>query len=212
MTVMHEAKDLFILTADSQLERTLNTLLDFRRASLGVRDITFDIRRHQNKDPGCRTESDSYLRQLQGEYSKTMVVFDFRGCGAENVGPEELEDALETELAGVGWRREDAAVIVIYPELEAWLFGGSFQRLQQTIGWTDSVPLRDWFVQRGFLEQGNAKPVLPQPAIDALLSEARVPRSSNLFEQIAKRQSLARCQDRAFQKFRDTLQRWFPVQ
>ena len=208
---MPDTKDLFILTADSQLERTLNTLLEFRRPSLNIRDISFDIRRHQNKDPGCRTESAAYLRELQGEYSRAMVVFDFRGCGAEDVGPEDLEEALETELSGAGWSKENSAVIVIYPELEVWLFGGSFQRLQQTIGWTGSVSLQDWFVREGFLEQDYTKPTLPQVAMDALLSEARVARSSNLFEQVAMRQSLVRCQDRAFQKFRNTLQRWFPV-
>ena len=194
------------------MERTLKTLLEFRRPSLNIRDISFDIRRHQNKDPGCRTESAAYLRELQGEYAKAMVVFDFRGCGAEDVGPEELEEVLETELASAGWSNENAAVIVLYPELEAWLFGGSFQRLQQAIGWTGSMSLQDWFVQEGFLDQRYAKPTSPQVAMDALLSEARVARSSALFEQVAMRQSLVRCQDRAFQKFRNTLQRWFPVQ
>ena len=209
---MPEEKDLFILTADSQLERTLRTLLDFRRPSLGIGDISFEIRRHQNKDPGCRTESASYLRELQGEYAKVMVVFDFRGCGAENVGPERLEEELEAELSRAGWSREDAAVIVIYPELEAWLFGGSFQRLRETIDWSDPLPIRDWFLAKGFLERGNAKPAFPQAAMDSLLSEANTPRSSRLFEQIAVRQSLARCQDRAFTKFRDTLRGWFPRQ
>ena len=194
------------------MERTLNTLLNFRRHSLGIGNVTFEIRRHQNKDPGCRTESAPYLRELQGEYSKAMVIFDHRGCGVEDVAPEELEESLETELTGAGWSREDAAVIVVYPELEAWLFGGSFQNLQQTIGWTGSLSLRDWFAQKDFLRHGNAKPVSPQAAMDALLSEVRIPRSSNLFEQIAKRQSLVRCQDRAFKKFRDTLQGWFPIQ
>ena len=207
---MPDEKDLFILTADSQLERTLRTLLDFRRPSLGIRDISFEIRRHQNKDPGCRTESVSYLRELQGEYAKAMVVFDFRGCGAENVEPEGLEEELEDELSRAGWSGDAAAVIVIYPELEAWLFGGSFQRLQETIDWTDHLSISAWFVARGFLEHGNAKPTVPQAAMDSLLSQANTPRSSRLFEQIAKRQSLARCQDRAYQKFCHTLQGWFP--
>lgn len=193
------------------MQSTLRTLLESRRTSLGIRNIAFEIRRHQNKDPGCRTESASFLRELQGKFSEAMVVFDYHGCGVEDVTPEELEESVEEELAGAGWRREDAAVIVIYPELEAWLFGGSFQRLQQLIGWPNTSPLADWFLQRGFLEQTNGKPDLPQAAMDALLSEARVPRSSNLFEQMAKRQSVARCQDRAFLKFRQTLLQWFPL-
>ena len=208
---MPEVKDLFILTADSQLQRTLDTLLHYRRPSLGIRDISFEIRRHQNKDPGCRTESASYLRELQGEYSKAIVVFDFRGCGAEDVGPEELEEQLEADVAGAGWSRADSAVVVIYPELEAWLFGGSFQRLQQVLGWPGAQSLSDWFVERGFLSPGIIKPARPKVALEALLSEMRIPRSSSLFEQIARRQGLASCHDRAFQKFLNTLQNWFPA-
>ena len=209
---MPEVNDLFILTADSQIQSTLSTLLEFRRPSLAIRDISFEIRRHQNKDPGCRTESSAYLRELQGEYSKAMVVFDYHGCGAKSVEPEELEEVLELELATAGWSRTDVAVIVIYPELEGWVFGGTYQRLQQIIGWPGAVPLREWFEQRGFLEHGTTKPVFPKMAIEAVLSEVRVPRSSNLFEQLALRQGLARCHDRSFQKFRDTLRQWFPVQ
>ena len=211
LTVMPEPKDLFILTADSQLERTLSTLLHHRKPSLNIRDITFEIRRHQNKDPGCRTESASYLRELQGEYSKAMVVFDFRGCGAEDVRPEELEDQLEAEVAGAGWSRADSSVDVIYPELEAWLFAASFQRLQQVLGWPGSQSLNDWFEEKGFLSPGIVKPAHPKVALEILLSELRIPRSSSLFEQIARRQSLVSCQDRSFQKFRNTLQHWFPA-
>ena len=208
---MPKEKDLFILTADSQLQRTLRTLLEFRRPSLGIRDISFEILRHPNKDPGCRTESTAYLREIQREYSKAMVVFDYRGCGAATTEPEDLERQLETELASAGWGETDAAVVVINPELEVWLFGGSFQRLQQAISWSDSLTLRNWFERRGHLKPGAPKPAFPQPALDALLSEVRRPRSSALFEEIARRQGLSNCQDRAFQKFRETLRSWFPA-
>ena len=199
------------MAADSQMETALRTLLEFRRDSLGIRNISIEIRRHQNKDPGCRTEAAPYLREIQGEYTKAMVVFDHRGCGAEDVAPEELENDIEVELERAGWGRNDAAVIVIYPELEAWLFGGSFQRLQQVIDWPGTQSLHEWFKLRGFLEQGIAKPVLPKVALETVLSELRIPRSSRLFEQVARRQGMARCQDRSFLKFRETLQRWFPA-
>ena len=208
---MPDEKDLFILTADSQLERTLRTLLDFRRPSLGIRDISFEIRRHQNKDPGCRTESVSYLRELQGEYAKAMVVFDFRGCGAEECRTGGNRGRIRSRTFSCrlerGRRRR-------HRDISGTGSGGyseaSFQRLQETIDWTDHLSISAWFVAKGFLEHGNAKPTVPQAAMDSLLSQANTPRSSRLFEQIAKRQTLARCQDRAFQKFCHTLQGWFP--
>ena len=206
------SKDLYVLVADTHMRRTVEALLNHRCQAIGIRQPNFDIAHHPRRDPGCRTEAVDILRKYQHNYLRAMVLFDYEGCGSGDVTAIDLETQLENELATSGWSVGSVAVIVIYPELEAWLFGGSFQRLQQTIDWTGSVPLQDWFVQEGFLDKGYAKPTSPQVALDALLSVARVARSSNLFEQVAMRQSLVRCQDRAFQKFRHTLQRWFPVQ
>lgn len=45
-------KDLVILVADIQQEKTIQTLLDERRSALGVESVTFDIFRHSGHDPG----------------------------------------------------------------------------------------------------------------------------------------------------------------
>ena len=204
-------KDLFVLTADSQLQRTIETLLNRRRLSLRIRDISFETQRHPRKDPGCRTESVSYLREIRSESRKAMVVFDFEGCGAPDATAGQLEVRLERGIESAGWSRSDIAVIVIEPELEAWLFGASLHHLEIAVGWPRREPLREWMTSNGHLIEGSMKPANPMEAVEAMLSEARTPRSANLYEDIAGKISLARCQDRAFQKFRTTLQRWFPV-
>ena len=47
-----------------------------------------------------------------------FVIFDHKGCGAEEEKPQDLEGELEQELKRNG-RRDKCAVIVIKPELEA---------------------------------------------------------------------------------------------
>jgi hypothetical protein len=205
------AKDLIVLTADPQMQGTIATLLTERRRSLGISDLTFDVRAHPDRDSGCRTASASALSPLRRDYRKAMVIFDFHGSGAHSITVPELESQLERQLETAGWSLDDVAVVVIEPELEAWIFGASWRHLEDAVRWSQSEPVREWLESREFLQQGVLKPSDPKAAFEALLSLQRIRRSGDLFVQLAKRVSLARCQDRAFQKFRATLQRWFPA-
>ena len=204
-------RDLFVLAADSQLQRTIATLLEHRRRALEIGDISFEVHRHPGRDPGCRTDADSFLRHIQDNYRKAMVVFDFEGCGASNTTASELEGQLEQQIENAGWQLDRVAVIVIEPELEAWLFGGTFIHLEQAIGWSHPQPIQRWLVSGDHLSSGLVKPADPKATMEALLLQAERHRSSKLYADMAKIMSLARCRDRAFQKFRATLQHWFPV-
>ena len=206
-----KAKDLIVLTADPQMQGTIATLLTERRRSLGISDLTFDVRAHPDRDSGCRTASASALSPLRRDYRKAMVIFDFHGSGAHSITAPELESQLERQLETAGWSLDNVALVVIEPELEAWVFGASWRHLRDAVRWSQSEPVREWLEPREFLQQGVLKPSDPKAAFEALLSLQRIRRSGDLFVQLAKRVSLARCQDRAFQKFRATLQRWFPA-
>lgn len=122
------AKDLIVLTADPQMQGTIATLLTERRRSLGISDLTFDVRAHPDRDSGCRTASASALSPLRRDYRKAMVIFDFHGSGAHSITAPELESQLERQLETAGWSLDDVAVVVIEPELEAWIFGPSWRR------------------------------------------------------------------------------------
>ena len=77
-------EDLVILVADKQMEFAIRGLLGRYRA-LGIRQITYAIYRHPNSDPGCRLESDSFLRSFHSNFRYALVLFDRDGCGAENM-------------------------------------------------------------------------------------------------------------------------------
>ena len=211
MTSLPNLKDLIVLTADSQAQRTIETLLQFRRPSLEIGDISFEVHRHPHQDSGCRTTPGQVLNPLRSGFNKTMVVFDLEGSGAGNVSAEELESQIERQLEASGWVPDNVALVVIEPELEAWVFGASWRHLRDAVRWSQPEPVRAWLESQEFLQPGVLKPSDPKAAFEALLSLQRIRRSGDLFVQLAKRVSLARCQDRAFQKFRATLQRWFPA-
>lgn len=207
-----ETKDLLVLTADSHMQSTVGALLRHRRLSLGITDIEFDVIRHPDSDPGCRTASEKLLGPLRGQYRKAMVLFDFEGCGSPNTLPTSLELALEGRYYNAGWTLDSVAFVVIAPELETWMFGTSYRALERLVRWPPGEPIRGWFESRGYLRPGETKPEDPKAAIGAVLRMQRTQVSAKLFGELAQTVSLAHCQDRAFQKFRSTLQRWFPAQ
>ena len=207
-----DIKDLLVLVADSQMKRTVETLIGNRRPALGIRHISFEVQSHPHQDSGCRTASEGILRPLRDEYQNALVMFDYDGCGVSQITAPDLERNLEQSYEANGWPTSSVAFVVIEPELEAWMFGASFQQLQQFVGWSHAENIREWLTRNGYLNEGSYKPDDPKSAIEAILDLQREPRSRRLYEYLARTVSLARCQDRAFRKFRATLQRWFPMQ
>ena len=212
MTSPSFTKDLIVLAADGTIQRTIQTLLEERRDSLGISSLTVDFQTHRHRDSGCRTAPGSVINPLRNRYAKAMVVFDFHGSGERHRTASQLEIDLERDLINAGWGQDDIAVVAIEPELEAWVFGASFRRLEGLIGWSQRQSMRNWLEQNGHLFPGETKPNDPKKTFDTMLELQSKRRSRRLFADLARNVSLARCQDRAFQKFCATLQRWFPAE
>ena len=100
--------------------------------------------------------------------------------------------------------------LFLSPELEVWVWSNS-PHVDDVAGWKNRQPsLRSWMIEQGLLEEGKVKPRRPKEALQAALREARIPRSSSLYQRIAEKVSLRGCEDRAFLKFKDLLKDWFP--
>ncbi len=109
-------------------------------------------------------------------------------------------------LASSGWD-DRAAVIVVDPELENWVWSDS-PEVDQAVGWAELVPLRQWVREQSFDFQGG-KPRRPKEALEAVLRQVQKPRSSELFQRLAQRVGLDRCRDPAFGKLKQCLTSWF---
>ena len=201
-------KDLVVLAADKDMEYALKGLLS-RPQALGIRAIEADIRVHPGHDPACAGRGVEYLSSFSEYYHYGLLLFDHEGSGREQTQPQALQEALNRDFVHSAWG-ERARAIVLSPELEVWVWSNS-PHIDDVAGWKDRQPsLRSWMVEQGWLEEGEVKPRRPKEALQAALREARIPRSPSLYQRIAERVSLRRCEDRAFLKFKDILGSWFP--
>ena len=205
-----QTKDLIVLVADQDMLFSLRGLIS-RPASLGIRAVEYDVYPHPHHDPACLLEAHDFLRPFARSYAHALVVFDREGCGQEQRSREELERMVETHLARNGWD-DHAAAIAIDPELENWVWRNSPQ-VDLALGWKGRQPtLSEWLVQDGFVRVRYNKPTRPKEAMEKALRICKKGRSSSVFKQLAETVGVESCADPAFNKFRDTLRTWFPIQ
>jgi hypothetical protein len=199
--------DLVVLTADKNMQSAVAGLLN-RRQSLGLRRIQSEFFVHPERDPGCLLRAQAFLRPSVNRCAHALVVFDRQGCGKEQSTREELGNEVFASLSQSGWK-DRAAVVVIDPELENWVFSDS-PEVDEALGWENRAPsLRFWLEEKAFLSAGQTKPPRPKEAMEAALRHVRLPRSSSIYAQLAERVGLERCIDPAFIRLKEVLQSWF---
>ena len=200
-------KDLIVLVADKNMKFALSGLLS-RNQSLGIRSIEYDIYDHPQHDPGCYLKGIEFLSSFQRSYSHALLIFDYEGSGAEHLPIEKIQNDLEQSLSQTGWDNR-ANVVIINPELENWVWSDS-PLVDQELGWAGKIPsLRTWLEDKGFINTGQIKPQKPKEAMEKALREIRKPRSSAIYESLAKQVSFQRCTDTAFLRLKEMLQEWF---
>ena len=202
-------QDLVVLVPGRDDQAALAGILA-RHEALGIRQVRATFQRHPDRDPGCLLRGHEFLRPQANRFRHALVMFDRAGCGREGRGREELEAEVESRLSTSGWG-DRAAVVVINPELEIWVWADS-PHVDIELGWQGRDPdLRSWLAQEGFLQADEHKPQRPKEAVEKALRLAGKRRSSAIYRQLAGRVSLQRCEDPAFLKLRDTLRGWFHV-
>ena len=201
--------DLLCLVADKNMAAAISGLLS-RPESLGTRAIKCRVETHPRRDPGCFHEGAEFLRGRHSEAEHAIVVLDHAWAGVPADSGHELEALLEGQLARAGiegWAR----AIVIEPELEAWVFSGSIH-VSEALGWKDRDPsLREALTSQSLWPDDHHKPPDPKVAIEWALRQVRVARSSSIYGELASKVSTTNCTDRAFVRFRQILQEWFPA-
>jgi hypothetical protein len=208
MTAQNAPIDLFALVADQNTLAAVRGLME-RRKSLRLNEsFSFEIRPHPEHDPGCLLRSHEFLGPFQRQYRFAIVVFDREGCGS-NDERVKLEASVEEKLTRNGWK-DRCAAIVIDPELENWVWSES-PHVGEFLGWTKHRPdVREWLRASGALAAGASKPNRPKEAMELVLRHTKKPRSSTIYEALAKKIGLSTCRDEAFGKLRTVLQSWFP--
>ena len=208
MKVGVEPSKLIVLAADKHISASLEVLIGQRPVDLGIRPISFDIRRHPESDPGCRTKAVEFLRPLVKQYRWALVVFDREGCGSK-APREKIQREVESGLERNGWRGRSKA-IVIAPELESWVWSPTGE-VARALGWgRDFAQLRAWLEDAGLWPERQSKPTDPKEATRRALHRNRKVLSSALFKELAASVRFDGCHDPAFTELLTILQAWFP--
>lgn len=202
-------RDLVVLVADKDIEATVTGLLS-RADALGVRPVTWEPFRHPNRDSGCFKVAHDFLRSQTNRFDHALVMFDRHGCGRDAQARVLIEEDVESRLNANGWQGR-AAAVVLDPELEVWVWSPS-RRVDEALGWKGRQPaLRDTLTAEGMLTAGATKPADPKRAVARALEIVRKPRSSAIYEELARAMPVTGCRDPAFQKLLEVLRRWFPA-
>lgn len=138
------------------------------------------------------------------------MLFDHDGCGRASTAPDDLANQVRQRLEANGWTGR-AEAVVLAPELEVWVWSDS-PHVAECLGWAGRQPLlREWLAATGQWPAGQAKPTNPKRAMEAALREARKPRSSAIYLDLASKASLRSHDEPAFLCFQQALRRWFPA-
>jgi hypothetical protein len=215
---MKPKERLAILVPDGAYPRILGEFLSRRRESLAIREVAFDVIKDVFHDSS--PEVVMMLRPYLRTCSHALVMRDLHGSGWDDRGAAALEAHLLQQLVSNGWDRARSAVVVVEPEVEAWLRFNSvhLQALVQekasrrqgevSLLFRNTVEMA---CQRhgGLNELG--KPRQPKEVLEALLFTFGVRRSNALYERLAAVESLKGCRVHSFQRLFATLQAWFPA-
>ena len=200
--------DLLVLVADLDISVTVQCLLN-RPESMGMHAVSFSVRRHPQRDAGCRSDAVERLRMFIRDHRFALVMFDKDGCGDPRESRESIQKDVELRLSRNGWENRCKA-IVMEPELEAWIWNGSMH-VPEVLGWNgDYTSLREWLASRRLWSPDLLKPSDPKQSLQAVLHSTRTPRSPNLYRRLAETVGVHRCADPAFNELKATLQQWFP--
>ena len=127
-------KDLFVLTADSDAEAVMRSIL-VRHKALGIRPIEAKVMRFAGRDSGMVKEGPEIARALvkKSEYSHLILLWDHHGSGWDNRASEWALDAIQQRLDGVTWAGRSAAIVAV-PELKNGSVAAN-RRWQSTLGY-----------------------------------------------------------------------------
>lgn len=203
-------RELIFLLADKGMEQVITGFLGRQKfhQSLGCAQFDFnprlDLIVSTVEDPGMFKYASKLLRRYEKSHKRAVVVVDADWTGSP--GAVAIRERLETSLSSC-WK--EFAVIVIEPELEAWVMSQN-PHLAGIFRCPDNY--RQILQDAGYWPAGVAKPPRPKEALEHLQKRHRVRGFKADFGRLAAVMSVKYCQDPAFIQLRNQLCAWFPEQ
>jgi hypothetical protein len=207
-----------ILVADSNMAATFRGYFkrDGWHVSLGCAqfaintDVGADMLVDEGgNDPGVYTKGHELLRPYQKSHLRALVILDCEWDGSP--GKEAIIDHITTNLITSGWSESTVKVIAIEPELENWLWQDKPQ-VADVLRYRGDKPLRQYLADSGKWPMDSAKPPRPKETAEWVLKQTRQPRSSAIYQKLARHISIKGCTDASFAEMHTTFLTWFPLE
>jgi len=203
------SRDIAFLLADPGMEHVLKGFLSREpRRRLGCGHFNFDpdedIVVAHTRDPGVYGTALEWLQPYERSHRRAVVLIDADWDGSP--GAVAIREHISRRMARA-WK--EFAVIVIEPELEAWLMNDT-PHLAKLFRCPENY--RQILAHAGHWPEGAVKPPRPKEALEYLRQRCKARATNAEFGKLAAAMSVRQCQDTAFIQLRDQLCAWFPEQ
>ena len=213
---MSSKRELGFYVADLSMENAISGFLtrsDFHLPhNLGTRRFQFDPKedmfRAGGHDPGLFSTGHDLVNTLWASHEKVVVVLDAEWDGSP--GAATIQAELTARIVSRGWPMDRFKVIVIDPELEAWIWQRN-QRVATPLRFNSVADMVNVVTSSGIAWPADApKPSRPKEALEAVARSQRIGWSSAIHKSVTMSVTLIGCKDPSFVELRQTLQEWFP--
>lgn len=208
-------KDCFFYVADKNIEAIIRGLFSRNNIFnvLGIRNIDVDLDKDLKvasglNDPGIYSKGHHILKALSRSYEHVFIILDSTWEGSP--GAIRIADKIIRNMISVGWRKNRIQVIVVDPEIENWIWQDNIN-VARALNFKPESKMRKWLEDNNLWPKENVKPPDPKKAVEEILKNNGLPRSSSIYQEIASKVSFRRCQDESFRVFVKTLKNWFPA-
>ncbi|WP_438268060.1 methylation-associated defense system protein MAD4 [Kitasatospora purpeofusca] len=196
------------LVADGGMKEVLAGYLGRSHAHRGLGCAVFDFDPEQDVTIAPGRDSDVYRRHsgiltlYQATHRRAVVMVDeqWEGSPGAPAIAEHIERGIAKEWA-------EYAVIVLQPELEAWLWQDNPNVAKALRCPAD---FREILAKSKHWPEGMTKPADPKGALEHLKRHHRADQSNAAFRRLASAISVKGCIDPAFHTLRKALCTWFP--
>lgn len=203
-------RDIVFLLADGGMEQVLRGFLgrDQFHRSLGCGKFEFnpdqDVVVAPTRDSGVYSVAHELLRPYERSHKHAVVMVDADWEGSP--GATTMRMHISERMAA---RWQEFGVIVIEPELEAWLMNENAHLVRI---FRCPEDYRQILEQAGWWPNDLLKPPRPKEALEHLKRHYKARVVNADFGKLAAVMSVKHCQDAAFNQLRDHLRAWFPEQ
>jgi len=209
-------RELVFVVADKAMQQLLEGFFgrDQFHYTLGCGPFEFDPRPNRDvfvaagqHDSGLYARAAELLRPHRATHKRAIVLVDADWAGSP--GAVQVGRRIAAGAAHV-WDERFFQVIVLDPEVEAWLWQPDSPHLAAALNYRAAKPYQQVLAEAGYWPADHPKPPRPKEARDYLRRAHRTDPSNAVFKRAAAKISVQGCTDPAFLLLRATLRGWFP--